>query len=185
MSRGELDAAETVLTDARRALRAAGLTPYALFAETQLARAKLERGYADEALDSLARIVEEAEGIGHAGIVLEIAVYFAHAATAAGQPERGLVVLNEAARAAGDDAVMLSVPVDRVRGAALVALGRLDEARACFERALAGARQQSLLYEQLLILRERGACARQSGEEPSAEELDEADRLAQLLGLVG
>jgi predicted negative regulator of RcsB-dependent stress response len=159
------------------------LTPYALFAETQLARAKLERGCADEALESLARIVEEAEGIGHAGIVLEIAVYFAHAATAAGDAARGLSVLNEAATAAGEEAVMLSVPVDRVRGAALLALGRVDEARACFERALAGALQQSLRYEQLLILRDGATYARLLGEEPSAEELGEADRLAQLLGI--
>jgi tetratricopeptide (TPR) repeat protein len=164
-------------------LRAAGLTPYALFAETQLARAKLDRGHADQSLQSLERIVGEAEGIGHAGIVLEIAVYFAHAAIAAGEPARGLSVLNEAAIAAGDEAVMLSVPVDRVRGAALLALGRLDEARACFERALAGARRQSLLYEQLLVLRDRATYARLLGEEPSAEELREADRLAQLLGV--
>jgi class 3 adenylate cyclase/tetratricopeptide (TPR) repeat protein len=183
VSRGALDEAEVILTDARRALRAAGLTPYALFAETQLARARLDRGDAEGALDALARIVDEAQGVGHAGIVLEIAVYFAHAATLAGQPERGLEVLNDAADAAGDEAVMLSVPVDRVRGAALVALGRVDEARARFEQALTGARQQSLLYEQLLILRERAACARQSGEAPNAEELDEADRLAELLGI--
>ena len=183
VTRGELDAAETILTDARRALRAAGLTPYALFAETQLARAKLERGDAAESLLSLARIVDEAEGIGHAGIVLEIAVYFAHAATVAGQPERGLGVLNEAARAAGEEAVMLSVPVDRVRGMALVALGRVDEAAACFERALVGARKQSLLYEQSLVLREQAVSARLLGAEPSAEESSEADRLARLLGI--
>jgi ATP/maltotriose-dependent transcriptional regulator MalT len=183
VSRGALDAAETVLIDARRALRAAGLTPYALFAETQLARAKLERGCADEALASLARIVEEAEGIGHAGIVLEIAVYFTHAATTAGQPERGLAVLTAAASAAGAEAVMLAVPVDRVRGAALVALGRLDEARACFEHALAGARRQSQLYEQLLILRHQADLARARGGEPDRESEAETRRIARQLGL--
>jgi tetratricopeptide (TPR) repeat protein len=183
VSRGALDEAEAVLVDARRALRAAGLTPYALFAETQLARATLARGHADDALASLRRIVDEAAGIGHAGIVLEIAVYFAHAATAAGDPEGGLSVLDDAALAAGDDAVMLSVPVDRVRGSALAALGLYAEAGACFERALAGARQQSLLFEQLLIQREQAALAGLLGTAPSPEERCEIGRLAQLLGL--
>ena len=86
VSRGELDEAERVLTDARRVLRASGLTPFALFAETQLARCALERGDADAALESLQRIVAEAAGIGHAGIVLEITLYFAQAQARAGEP---------------------------------------------------------------------------------------------------
>jgi hypothetical protein len=75
------------------------------------------------------------------------------------------------------------VPVARVRGALLAALGRLDEASECLEGALAGARRQSLLYEQLLTLRGRSELARARGHEPSREELREADRLAQLLGI--
>ena len=62
VSRGDLDEAERVLTDARRVLRSSGFTPFALFAETQLARCALERGEAPEALASLSRIVEEAGG---------------------------------------------------------------------------------------------------------------------------
>ena len=183
VSLGALDEAETVLRDARRALRAAGLTPYALFAETQLARAALGRGHADDALESLRHLVDEARGIGHAGIVLEIAVYFAHAATQAGDPTRALSTLDEAARMAGHEAALLSVPLDRVRGSALAALGRLDEAEACFERALLAACQQSLAFEQLLILREHAALVARRGFEPSPEELRETARLAQLLGL--
>ncbi len=78
---------------------------------------------------------------------------------------------------------MLSVPVDRVRGSALAALGLYAEAGACFARALAGARQQSLLFEQLLIVREQAALAGLLGTAPSPEELCETGRLAQLLGL--
>jgi tetratricopeptide (TPR) repeat protein len=181
IERGSIEEAERILVEARRALRASGFRPYALFTETQLARIDLERGDAGAALESLTRILQDAAEMNHAGIALEIAVYFAHAATAAGFPDRGLSVLAEAASAAGAEATLLSVPVDRVRGIAHRALGRLDEAAKCFERALLSARKQSLLYEQLLLLRERAILATQEGAEPDWSELREARRLAQLL----
>ena len=183
VSRERFDEAEAVLVDARRVLRGAGLVPFALFAETQLARAAVKQGRAAEGLEALERILVEAEDIGHAGISLEIAIYFGYAAAAAGDPVRGLGVLEEAAQAAGEDAAFLAVPIDRVRGMTLVALDRLDEAAECFARALASARQQQLLFEQLLILRHQTVLARRLGTEPSAEGLDEATRLARTLGL--
>jgi class 3 adenylate cyclase/tetratricopeptide (TPR) repeat protein len=183
VSRGLLDDAEAELRKSRRVLRASGATPYALFAETQLARISLARGLPEEALEALIRIAEEARDVGHAGIALEIAVYFATAATAAGEAERALTALDDAARTAGDEAALLSVPIDRVQGAALIALGRLDEAAARLDRALERARRQSLLYEQFLIMRERAALAPLLGAEPDASELCEAPRLAQLLGI--
>ena len=70
---------------------------------------------------------------------------------------------NDAARRGrrrGGDARRSSRPRAR---RCLMALGRNEEARACFEEALAGARQQSLLYEQLLILRERASSPGRSG----------------------
>jgi ATP/maltotriose-dependent transcriptional regulator MalT len=79
--------------------------------------------------------------------------------------------------------VLHAVMVDRVRGTALAALGHLDAARASLGRALKGARQQALLYEQVLILRERSELARLSGEHSDAEELREIEHLGQLLGL--
>ena len=183
VSRERFDEAEAVLVDARRVLRGAGLVPFALFAETQLARAAVKQGRAAEGLASLERILEEAANIGHAGISLEIAIYFGYAAAAAGQPARALAALEEASAAAGEDAVFLAVPIDRVRGIALAALGRIDEASGAFERALTAARQQSLLFEQLLILRHQAALAQGRGAELRAEDLGEARRLAQILGL--
>ena len=69
-----------------------------------------------------------------------------------------------------------------MRGGALAALGRLDEATASIDRALAGARRQSLLYEQLLALRARLELARGAGSDPSSEDLRETVRLAEILG---
>ena len=182
MSRGQLLEAERALGDARRVLRSTSYVPFALFAETQLARIALARGDAESALDSLTRIVDEAEGNAYAASALESALYFAQAATATGRPEEGLRVLDDAARRAGSDAVLYTVPVDRVRGGALAALGRLDEATASIDRALAGARRQSLLYEQLLALRARLELARGAGSDPSSEDLRETVRLAEILG---
>ena len=182
VSRGQLLGAERVLSDARRVLRSTRYVPFALFAETQLARIALERGDAETALESLTRIVEEAEGNAYAASALESALYFAQAATAAGRAEEGLRILDDAARRAGSDAILYSVPVYRVRAGALAALGRMDEASASIDRALAGARRQSLLYEQLLSLRARLDLARQAGSEQSGEDLREAARLTEILG---
>ncbi len=184
VSRGLLDEAEPVLRKARHVLRAAGPPPYALFAETQLARLQLAHGRHAEALELLGHLVDEArDEIRHAAATLEIVVHFAEAAVTAGDPLRGLAALDTAADDAGDEAALYAVPVDRVRGLALTAAGRHDEAAECLERALAGARSQSLLYEQLLTLWQRATLARATGNEPSPEESSEADRLARLLGL--
>ena len=185
MSLGRLVEAERALGEARRVLRSTSYVPFALFAETQLARIALARGDAERALDSLTRIVEEAEGNAYAASALEGALYFAQAATAAGRPDEGLAVLDDAARRAGSDAVLYSVPVDRVRGSAIAALGRLDEAAASIDRALAGARRQSLLYEQLLALRARFDLVNRTDLDPSSEDLREAAGLAEILGIPG
>ena len=181
ISRGELVEAEKVLADARRVLRAAGATPFALFAETQLARWALERGDTPRAIASLSRIVEEAAAVGHAGIVLEITVYYAQAQARAGGAEVGLAALDAAAAAAGDEATLLAAPVERVRAECLWALGRHVQAWEHLERADAAARAQNLLYEQLLVRRARAGFVDEAGKR--AEELREADRLAQLLGI--
>jgi class 3 adenylate cyclase/tetratricopeptide (TPR) repeat protein len=185
VSRGRLAEAERALGEARRVLRSTRYVPFALFAETQIARIALARGDAEGALESLTGIVEEAEGNAYAASALEGALYFAQAATAAGRAEEGLVVLDDAARRAGSDAVLYSVPVDRVRGCAIAALGRLDEARTSIDRALAGARRQSLLYEQLLALRAQFDLMNATDSRPSSEDLREAAGLAEILGIPG
>ena len=183
VSRGSLDEADAVLTEARRALRAAGYTPHALFAETQRARIALEAGRGAEALVALEAITAEAATLGYPSIAFETVVHFAHAHAVAGDPAAGLAALAEAVDAAGEMPALLSVPVERVRAECLAALDRLDEAERCLDSALAGAIRQRLLYEQLLIRRGRCDLARRRGEEPNREELQEAERLLQLLGL--
>jgi len=157
--------------------------PFALLAETQLARISLARGEADNALESLTHTYTEMEQIGQAGFVLTVAIHLAEAANAAGEASRGLSVLDESARRAGSEAVVQAASVDRMRGALLATLGRIDEARDRLDRALALAREQSLVYEELLVLRQRAELAESSGRDPDREELRESERLAQLLGI--
>ncbi len=180
VGRGALDEAERVLTDARRVLRSTGFKPFALFAETQLARCTLERGDTAQAVASLERILAEAAEIDHGGIVLDVTIHFAVAAARAGRAEDGLAALDRAAVAAGDEAMLFAASLDRARAACLVSLGRVDEARVALARALESALGQSLMYEQLLVRRAQAALA-EGG--PGPEELRETERLAQLLGV--
>jgi ATP/maltotriose-dependent transcriptional regulator MalT len=183
VNRGAFTEADRVLRDARRVLRAAGFTPFALVAETQLARIVLAQGDAEHALSLIATALEEAREIGHTELVLEIVIQFAAAARVAGAFDRGLEALDQESQRAGDDAQLRAVPLDRVRGGLLIELGRFDDGDAALERALAGARRQELLYEELLALRERLALAHARGAEADEEELGQAERLTQLLGL--
>ena len=137
----------------------------------------------EEALSSLHRIVAEAGGLGHAGIVLEITVYFAHTPPRP-QAGEGPAVLERGRDAAGEDAVFLGVPIDtRPRYRPRHARPPHEAAAWNFERALTSARQQSLLFEQLLILRRRQRGVDTPTTHRAGEDLDETRRLAQILGL--
>ena len=181
VSRGHLGEAERVLTDARRVLRSTGRIPFALFAEAQLARCALEGGDVARAAESLERIAVEAARVDHSAVVLEVAIYRALADERAGRAAAGLAAIDAAAEAGGEEAALYAAPVERVRAACLVTLGRLDEARVSLVKALEAAQAQGLLYEELLVRRARAELA--NGEVARAEELREAVRLAELLGI--
>jgi predicted negative regulator of RcsB-dependent stress response len=162
-------------------LRSAGFTPFAIFAEIQLARCALSRGDLQGALESLTRLGAEAASVGHATIALDAAIYLAQAQAESGAADVGLEVLDAAVAGVGEDAALYAAAVDRARAACLAALGRSAEAREHLDRAVEAARAQGLLYEELLARRARAAL-REPGAE-AEEELREIDRLAQLLEL--
>jgi tetratricopeptide (TPR) repeat protein len=182
VSRGNVDEAQQVLTEARRVLRSSRYASFAIFADIQLARCALARADATGALETLQRVVADAKGVGHAGMFLEAAAHTAHAHARAGSADEGLALLESAAMAAGQEAIWHAPVVERARSACLTALGHRVEARECLDRALEAANRQGLLYEQLLIHADRAQLA-----DPSTdveEELRETERLAQLLGIV-
>ena len=185
IGRGALEEAEAVARDARRALRASRLAVGAIFAEIQLGRLAILRGELEQAIAGLELIVAEARSIGHSGMVLEAAIQLADAQVRHGAAEAALATLAEAERRGGDEAALTEAPVRRVQASALAALGRLDEAGLRLDEALRAARAQGLLYEELQILQARAGHARLVGASPEERELQEADRLLQLLGLSG
>jgi len=182
VSKGDVHEAERVLTEARRVLRSSRYTSFVIFADIQLARCSLDRGDTTSALETLERVIAEAKGVGHAGMLLEAAAYAAHAQARTGSAETGLSSLESAAAATDQEAIRHAAAIDRARAACLSALGQGPEARACLDRALEAAKRQGLLYEELLIRKDRAGLS-----EPGAsvdEELREAERLTQLLGIV-
>jgi tetratricopeptide (TPR) repeat protein len=73
--------------------------------------------------------------------------------------------------------------LNRVRGSALLQLGRLEEARVILETAVAEARQRNASYELALALDALATLAGLTGEE--AEELEqERDAILERLGVV-
>ena len=182
VSKGEIEEAERVLGDARRVLRSSRYASFVLFADMQLARCALHRGDATAALETLDRVVAEARGVGHAGMSLEAAAYRAHAHARAGSAEKGLASLDSEAMTTRKGAIWHAAAIERARAACLSALGRSEEARVCLDKALVVAKGQGLLYEEQLIRKDRAGLA-DAGLD-AGEELREAERLAQLLGIV-
>jgi class 3 adenylate cyclase/tetratricopeptide (TPR) repeat protein len=152
ISRGRLDEAETILEEARRVLRGQKYLGFALFAETQLARLRMERGDHEEAVKALTGIIDEAERSGQPYYAVDAALQLADALTRAGDPERALEVVDVAGDFAGDEAALYEVPQKRLRASALAGLARPVEALADVEAALASAREQRLAYEVALLL---------------------------------
>jgi hypothetical protein len=64
-----------------------------------------------------------------------------------------------------------------------VMMDRFDEAAEELSAALALARRQGLLYEEVQLLQARAHLARLAGQEVDGEELQEAHRLLQLLSI--
>jgi tetratricopeptide (TPR) repeat protein len=177
ISRGRLDEAETVLEEARRVLRAQKMLGFALFAETQLGRLRMERGEHQAAVSALNLVIDEANRMGQPFFAVDASVHLADALTRSGDPLRALEVVAVTRELAGEDAALYEVPLERLRAQALVAMDRPDEASSHIERALASARAQRLAYEEALLL----LVKTQTGV-GGAEVFEEAIRLLEDLG---
>ncbi|MDH3259798.1 MAG: AAA family ATPase [Acidimicrobiia bacterium] len=183
VSQYRFDEAEPVLREAIRVLRASGSAKEATFAETQLARLLTERGEHDEAHNMLRRIHAEAEALGQTIITLEAALYLARLRVLQGDPGGALGVLESAEEAAGADAVLLASALARTRASALIAIGRIAEARGVVEGGLAEARRQGLDYEEALLLRLATDVARSAGQNAEPNRTNEAEALFERLGI--
>ena len=178
ISRGRLDEAQTVLQEARRVLRSRKDVLFGAFAEAQLGRLMMERGDHQSAIDALTRIVEEAGESGQPFIVVDTSVHLADAHIRNDDPEAELRVIAVAQKLAREDAALYGVPLERLRAAALMALGRLDEAAVHVDHALHSALSQGLIHEEALLLLIRSEIPGAGSERDS----EDAGRLLRDLG---
>jgi class 3 adenylate cyclase/tetratricopeptide (TPR) repeat protein len=153
VSQGRLDEAEPVLSDAGRVLRASAFVDGATFAEQQLGRLLARRGETDAAIELLSAVHAELDALGQTMTAFEAALHLADAYTDRGDPRRALDLRDAAAARAGADASHLDAHDALVRGRALAAVGRLDEAAAVVASGVSAAEDKALAYELALLLR--------------------------------
>jgi predicted ATPase/class 3 adenylate cyclase len=178
ISRGRLDEAETVLQQARRVLRSRKDVLFVAFAEAQLGRLMMERGEHRASIGLLTRIVDDAIESGQSFIAVDTSVHLADAHVRNDDPEAALRVIAAAEELAGEDAALYEVPLERLRAAALVTLGRLDEAADCVDHSLRSALRQGLVYEEALLLLIRS-------EIPGVASESDSEEATRLLGDLG
>jgi tetratricopeptide (TPR) repeat protein len=152
VSQGRLDEAEPVLRDAGRVLRASAFVDGATFAEQQLGRLLARRGETDEAIEVLRAVHAELDALGQTMSAFEAALHLADAYTDRGDPRGALDLRDAAATRAGADAAHLDAHDALVRGRALAALGRLDEAADVVASGLSAAEDKALAYELGLLV---------------------------------
>jgi class 3 adenylate cyclase/tetratricopeptide (TPR) repeat protein len=150
VAQGRLDEAGSVLAEAGATLRAVGYREGAAFAESQLGRVRAKRGDVGAARDSFTRLLDELDAQLPAEAI-DLACALAEAELDAGDPARGLEVIDTALAAASEGAGVYTAAAERVRGRALARLGRREEARAALDVAIAEADANGLGYERALL----------------------------------
>jgi tetratricopeptide (TPR) repeat protein len=151
---------------------------FVAFAEAQLGRLMMERGDHESAISALTRIVDEAIESGQSFIAVDTSVHLADAHIRNDDPAAAFRVIAVAQEVAREDAALYEVPLERLRAAALMALGRLDEAADRVDHALRSALRQGLIHEQALLLLIRSEIPGAGSERDS----EEARRLLRDLG---
>lgn len=183
INQGHLDAAEEILVDAVRVLRASGAVSFLAQGEMQLARVHLRRGDLAEAERRATAVVEGLRALGQATSALEAALVHAEAVVRDGRADEGLAIIDRAEQDAPSEAAFSLPRTCLQRSRALLALRRLDDADDAVAAGLDAAREQDLPYEEALLLRVRARVEERRGHpEDAAAHLAEAERLLTWLG---
>jgi tetratricopeptide (TPR) repeat protein len=178
VSQGRHREAKPLLMEAARVLRAHQLIDMALFAEIQLARLRMVDDV-DDAMERLIALRTEAHDLGFTHWAIESSLYLATGFNKRGQHLFAL----EKADKLGRDIDVYAPMQARVRAAALLGLGRVDEAATEAERGITLAAERGLMYEKALLLLLKADGAVPAGADAMSF-LEEANRLLQDLGVV-
>ncbi|HZR94547.1 MAG TPA: tetratricopeptide repeat protein [Gaiellaceae bacterium] len=176
---GHYDQAEELFRDVHAICDAAGHRLLAAVADANLGRLAARRGNFLAAGELLARALGTLTSIGALSFVVETKIRLAEAALLAGEPESALQIADGALANEGSaGAPNVLALAERVRGYALAALDRRDEALAALEKSLQTARAADTLYELALTLRARAALT------ASEDDVAEAARIFRALHVV-
>jgi class 3 adenylate cyclase/tetratricopeptide (TPR) repeat protein len=186
VDQGRADEAEAVLLDVGRVFRASGdAHTYGLCLGFR-GRAALRQGRIDDAFALWAEARTALIEAGALGDAIDVAAREAEARLFLGESERVLEDASALLASLRDDDIGPTTPnLHRVRGYALLQLGRAAEAREAFEASLAAARQSGADYEAAITVQALSRLGRIDGSEvppPGAEE--ESDAVLEALGVV-
>lgn len=178
--------AERNLREALRVFRAARDVSGVAYALGSLGRLASRIGQYEEAMNLFAQAREGFVHVGEERQVVETDARVAECHLFRGDGEEALAKAGETlARADALGGVAAQSPMlHRIRGLALMQLGRLDEAGPALEESLAAARSRRAGYEIAQTLRALGGLARLKGIPPDSEQGAEADELIAGLGII-
>ncbi len=177
------DEAEPVLLDAIRVLHSVHYSEAANRGEAQYARILIERGQLEDAEQLLERVQSAFEAAGQHLAALEAACIRVIGLARAGEATQALELLETSYANAGPEAERLLPVVACERGRLLAQLNKPEEAHAAIQQGLVLARDQSLPYEEAMLLELKAELKDSAGQQQSKEESEILERLRENLGI--
>jgi class 3 adenylate cyclase/tetratricopeptide (TPR) repeat protein len=172
---GRYEEAEEMLRDVYTTCDRAGNRLLAAVAEANLGRAAARRGELDAGRALLEQALATLTDIRAGSFVVETRARLAEVALHGGDASGALAQAEAAVADTGAAAAPnVQALLHRIRGYALAALGRDDEARAELEESLGVARESDTLYEVALTLRARARVGGGTNDEREAQALLDA-----------
>lgn len=180
VNQGKLDEAEPALQEIRAASKAANYPLGVAMSTMHLASGLARAGDSETALEILAETLAQFEDLGDERCVVFNRLAQSEAYLLGGQVDAALGSAEEALEAARSTVgvEVATVGLQRVRGKAMVWLGRTQEGHVQLMDALEGARRVDAVFEEVLIL---DTLATLYGDDEAA---DERDVIVQRLGIV-
>ncbi len=183
LNQGDITAAEVLLADALRVLRASGAAPFIAQGEVQLARALMLRGELSAAEELAADTARRLLELDKATSALDASLVQADAMIREGRPQEALTTLDAAERAASTEAASALPRICLQRSRALLALGRFAEAEELVSTGILAARETAVPYDEALLLRVLSRVRRHQGDDTGAlRAWDDAERILESLG---
>ena len=183
---GHLEEAERYFRDALRVYRAADYLSGVAYAMNHLGRLASRQGRHEEALSLFAEADDTFRHIGEVGEVVETEARVAECLLFRGDGAAALAKAEEAlgsAEALGREAPQGPL-LHRIRGFALMQLGRLEDAATALHESLDAAERRRADYEVAFTLSALGRLARRRGEAPDPDQEAKARALMDELGVV-